>query len=346
MLNCQHAQLKTGSLVASFLFALLLLSSCGAQREEILLQGGTMGTTYSIKYVVTDHINKDALAARIGNVLGYLDSTMSTYQSQSELNRLNDAAVGEAVPVSAELWQVLLIAERIFRISDGAFDPTVGPLVDLWGFGPLDTQNKIPTEFEIDVLRLTIGFQHLRFLPSRQSVEKQSNIRIDLSAIAKGYAAERVAELLSDLGVDDYLVEIGGELRAGGLNAAGKAWRVAIEEPVPGGGGIQRVISILDKGVATSGDYRNFFEQDGTRYSHTIDPRTGRPVTHNLVSVTVITKDATEADALATAYLVLGAKYALAMANRDSVAALLIVKNESGVKELSSEAFADYINSP
>lgn len=330
--------------MASFFVVLLLLAGCEAPSREVLIQGQTMGTTYSVKYVDNGSVEEALLVKKIAQVLEHLDSSMSTYQKSSELNALNDAAVGKAVPVSAEMWQVLLIAERVFQTTAGAFDPTVGPLVDLWGFGPIDTDDVIPSQLEIDALRSNLGFHHLKFLPSRQSVEKTAPIRIDLSAIAKGFAAERVADLLLELEIANFLVEIGGELRGAGVNQSGDPWRVAVEVPALTKGDIQRVIAVINEGVATSGDYRNYFERDGVRYSHTIDPRTGRPISHNLASATVISKDATEADALATAYMVLGADKALAMANRDNVATLLLVKKGDEFVELSSDAFIGYMD--
>jgi FAD:protein FMN transferase len=328
--------------VASFLFA-LLLAGCGTSQEEILFDGATMGTTYSIKYLDNGDVDRESVSLKVEQLLEFIDGAMSTYKEESELNQLNKVAVDEAFPVSSMLWQLLLIAEHVFQVTDGAFDPTVGPLVDLWGFGPIETENVIPAQIEIDSLMTAIGFQHLKFIPASQSVEKLRDIRLDLSAIAKGFAAEQVAELLIGMNVNNFLVEIGGELRAAGLNGGGQAWRVAIEVPTLARGGVQQVISMKGVGVATSGDYRNYFEQDGVRYSHTIDPRTGQPVTHNLASVTVIAQDTTEADALATAYMVLGSKAALAMANRDNVAALFLTKSVDGFTELNSHAFTEYV---
>lgn len=329
--------------MASFLFV-LLLAGCTAAPEEVLLSGATMGTTYSVKYVENDDIDQKLVAVKVAQLIKFIDHAMSTYKEESELNTLNNAPVNEDFPVSSSLWRILLVADEVFQATDGAFDPTVGPLVDLWGFGPVETHDVIPAQAEIDALRTTIGFHHLKFLPSSQSVEKQANIRLDLSAIAKGFAAEQVAELLADMQVSDFLIEVGGELRAAGQNRGGEAWRVAIEVPALARGGVQQIVSMRDVGVATSGDYRNYFEQDGLRYSHTIDPRTGRPITHNLASVTVIAQDATKADALATAYMVLGPQAALAMANRDSVAALFLVKSLDGFTELNSDAFTEYVN--
>ena len=329
--------------MASFLFG-LLLAGCTAPPEEVLLSGATMGTTYSVKYVESSDVDRKLVAVKVAQLLEFIDQSMSTYKHDSELNKLNNAAVGEGFPVSSSLWRLLLVADRVFQVTDGAFDPTVGPLVDLWGFGPVLNRDVIPAQVEIEALRTRIGFHHLKFLPSRQSVEKQENIRLDLSAIAKGFAAEQVAELLVDMQVSNFLVEVGGELRAAGLNGGGEAWRVAIEVPALLRGGVQQIVSLQDVGVATSGDYRNYFEQDGQRYSHTIDPRTGRPIIHNLASVTVIAQDATEADALATAYMVLGSEAALSMANRDNVAALFLVKSLDGFTELNSDAFTEYVN--
>jgi len=330
--------------VASFLFVLLIVQGCSKAGEEVLLTGPTMGTTYSIKYVdITGAINQAEVGSNVAQLLDYLDGAMSTYQDQSELNRLNDSPVGDPFPVSSMLWQVLLIAEQVFDETKGAFDPTVGPLVDLWGFGPVDTDDRVPTQIEIDALLADVGFNYLKFIPFTQSVEKLRDIRIDLSAIAKGFAAERVADLLVDMGITDFLVEIGGELRGGGVNIAGQPWRIAVEAPALVRGEIKKVISLTDMGVATSGDYRNYFETDGVRYSHTIDPRTGRPIVHNLASVTVVVEDATQADALATGYMVLGQREALLMANHDGVAAFFLVKEQEQFVESNSRALDAYI---
>ncbi len=329
--------------MASFLFVLLAASGCSPAQQEVLLSGDTMGTTYSVKYVDQGEVDRAAIGTKVAQLLDLLDSSMSTYQEASELNQLNRSPVGQDFPVSSAFWQVLLIAESVFQSSNGAFDPSVGPLVDLWGFGPIEKYDALPTRAEIDALMINIGFQHLKFLPFSQSVNKMTDIRLDLSAIAKGFAAEQVAELLVDLDMHNFLVEIGGELRAAGLNQNGQAWRIAVETPALARGSVQQIVSITNMGVATSGDYRNFFEKDGIRYSHTIDPRTGWPVTHNLASVTVIAQDATEADALATAYTVLGAETALAHANLNNVAAFFLVKTEKGFKELSSDTFIRYL---
>lgn len=332
---------KRRSSGAFFLLLLPLLVACSEPQREVVLQGPTMGTTYSVKYLSSNQSQSDSNEQAVAKLLAYLDATLSTYQYDSELNRLNRVPVGEDFAVSALLWQLLLISERVFEQTGGAFDPTVGPLVDLWGFGPQDTDDRVPSHLEITSLLGKVGYQHLVFLPTSRSVRKQADIRVDLSAIAKGFAAEQVAAMLAEQGIENYLVEVGGEICAAGVNASGEHWRVAIEAPVLARGQVQKVIALSDHGIATSGDYRNYFERDGQRYSHTIDPRTGYPISHTLASVTVVADDAAEADALATAYMVLGAEQALAMARRDKVAAYFLVRNDTGFVEQSSETFAE-----
>ncbi len=346
MVKRKIASLQTRPIAASFLFALsalLFLSGCAEDSVEVSFNGATMGTSYTVKYVDVDGVDADKVAANVGELLVYLDASMSTYQEQSELNRLNAAAIGEPFAVSSAMWQVLLIAQQVFTLTEGAFDPTVGPLVDLWGFGPVDTQDRVPAQKDIDALMVDVGFDHLTFLPATQSVQKIRDIRIDLSAIAKGYAVARVGDLLVDMGVKSFMVEVGGELRLAGLNGAGLPWRIAVEVPNLAHGEIQKVLSVTDIGLATSGDYRNYFEKDGVRYSHEIDPRTGRPVSHDLVSVTVLVDDATQADALATAFMVMGQQATLALAERNKVAVFMLTRKPGGFAESSSSAFAPYL---
>lgn len=326
---------------AFFLLLMPLLVACSEARREVVFQGQTMGTTYSVKYLSNDEPESVANEVGVAKLLDYLDAMLSTYQYDSELNRLNRTPVGEDFAVSPMFWQLLLISQRVFEQTDGAFDPTIGPLVDLWGFGPSEREDSIPSPLEINSLLTTVGYQHLEFLPTAQSVRKESAIGIDLSAIAKGFAAEQVAAMLAEQGIENYLVEVGGEIRAAGINGRGEPWRIAIEVPALARGQVQKVIELNDHGVATSGDYRNYFERDGLRYSHTIDPRTGYPISHRLASVTVVADDATEADALATAYMVMGVEQALALARRDKVAAYFLVRNDTGFIEHSSDTFAE-----
>jgi len=217
---------------------------------------------------------------------------------------------------------------------------TVGPLVNLWGFGPDGRRTAPPPEADIASARARIGYRSLELDPAQRAVRKLlPDLYIDLSAIAQGYAADEVSLYLEQIGVRNYMAEIAGEIRAAGVNADGRAWRIGIERPGNGEPVVERVVELRDAGLATSGDYRNYFEQDGIRYSHHIDPATGRPVTHNLASVTVVHPSATFADAMATALLVLGPERGLALAGREKLAVFLIIRAGSGFEEKDTEAF-------
>ena len=248
---------------------------------------------------------KDAIRAAVDAV----DGAMSTYRPESELSRFNRHGA-EPFPVSAALLEVMSEAQRVADQTGGAFDITVGPLVDAWGFGPTPVDEP-PSDDEIGALMKDVGMSLLEInLESRTLRKLHPGLRCDLSAIAKGYAVDRVSEALTDLGVADFMVEI--------------------ERPETGRDGLWAAIGLTDEGMATSGDYRNYYERDGVRISHTIDPRTGRPVAHALASVTVIHPSCTTADALATALNVLGPEEGRALAERDGVAALFIVRNAGG----------------
>ena len=327
-----------------FLLLLPLLFACAETREEVVLDGATMGTRYAIKYIPEKGVDRQDIAVQSARLLRFLDATFSTYQEDSELSRLNKADVGREIAVSPLMWQLLLIAQAAFEATGGAFDPTVGALVELWGFGPVDTHDRIPSVTEVAARHHFVGYQKLEFLPSSRAVRKRAAIQIDLSAIAKGFAAEQVGALLVEKGIEDFMVEVGGEIQAAGVNAKGQRWRIAIEAPVLARGQVRKIISLVNQGVATSGDYRNYFEHDGVRYSHTIDPGSGQPIKHKLASVSVLHPSAALADALATAYMVLGPDQALAMANRDKVAAYFLVRSGADFVEHSSEAFVQQIS--
>jgi thiamine biosynthesis lipoprotein len=229
----------------------------------------------------------------------------------------------------------------VSRLSNGAFDVTVGPLVNLWGFGPDPVQLKPPADAAIDAALERVGYDRLHVDCSRPAIRKDTpDVYVDLSACAKGFAVDRATELLDARGIRHYLVEIGGELRMRGLNADGEAWSVAIETPADAGRTVGRIVTLTDKAMATSGDYRNFFEYRGERYSHTIDPRTGRPTTHNLAAVTVVGDSTVLADAMATALLVLGPRAGLELAVREGIPAYFQVRTEGGFSEASTPAFA------
>lgn len=336
---------RTRPLWASFLFllaSLCLLSACTPKDIDLSFSGQTMGTTYHITVVTDAGRFPDGVEDAVAHLLARLDQSMSTYKPDSELNQLNRLTVGETLNVSADLWQVLQGAQHIHALTLGAFDPTVGPLVDLWGFGPEDTGDKVPSEHQINALLPKVDLRQLR-LADDNTVSKLAAIDLDLSAIAKGYAAQQVAALLRTQGFTNFLVEVGGELQLAGHNRKASPWRIAIEMPGLLQGDVEKVISVTNVGVATSGDYRNYFEREGVRYSHTIDPRTGKPITHNLASVTVLADTAGVADALATAFMVMGAEKTLELAGQRDIPVYLLVKTGEGFQASHSDAFEPYL---
>jgi len=231
----------------------------------------------------------------------------------------------------------------VSEMTDGAYDVTVGPLVNLWGFGPQDTHDKIPARGAIESARARTGYHNLELRQTPAAIRKRlPGLYVDLSSIAKGYAVDRVARLLEGQGIENYLVEIGGELRGKGHNERGTAWRIGIERPSANDRAVYKALKLDRSGLATSGDYRNYFEHDGQRYSHIINPLTGQPVSHKLASVTVIAASAMRADALATALMVLGPQDGYALAEHEGIAAFFIVKVGKGFTNKASPAFMQY----
>jgi len=340
-----HKTNLTGLEKASFLFFTLLIfvlvSGCDHAPEIIKLSGSKMGTSYHVT-IVADQPAPADLADQIDQLLSAVDQSMSTYKSQSELSQFNRLPVSQQAKASDQLWAVLQTSEKIWRESSGAFDPTVGPVVDLWGFGPVVTEDEIPADQEIATALANSGFEHMLLNRSEQTISKQKTIALDLSAVAKGYAVDQVADLLEMLALPDYLVEVGGEMRLSGTNPEGNPWRVAIELPslMPQ---VQQVVAVNNSAVATSGDYRNYFEKDGVRYSHTIDPRNGKPITHNLASVTVMADRCADADAWATALMVLGEEEGMRIANKFSIPAYMLIREGETFRVLSSSAFEPYL---
>ena len=290
-----------------------------------------MGTRYAVKFVQPEGfpLDRTDLQRRIEDRLRAINASMSTYLPDSEISRLNDFPAGEPYTVSEELMTVLSLSEDLFETTGGSFDPTVGPVVDLWGFGPKTIQRR-PDEAAVQTALGQVGWgEHVRLDRAASTVLKTSaDVRIDLSAVAKGYAVDELLELLGNVGVENALVEVGGELRAVGSRDPGNsgAWRVGIESPRGPANGqrAHRILPLPDRAIATSGDYRNFYEVDGVRYSHTIDPQTGRPVTHRGASVTVVASDCASADALATALLVMGPDDGFGWAEANGISALFL----------------------
>ncbi|MEH6472878.1 MAG: FAD:protein FMN transferase [Halopseudomonas sp.] len=322
-----------------------LLTGCadGDPRVAVhALSGTTMGTSYHIKVVAPSTLDKAALNQRIQSVLDRIELRMSTYRDDSELSRFNQAEPGTAFSVSAETAQVVALGIEVSQQTAGAFDTTVGPLVNLWGFGP-DPRNTQAPEAELILQSLQqVGYQAIEVDQAATTLLKREPRYLDLSAIAKGYAVDQVAELL-EAEFNGYMVEVGGELRLHGVKPDGQRWRIAVETPDSSTREIQRVIEVGNNAIATSGDYRNYFEQDGVRYSHTIDPVTGRPINHRLASVTVVDRSCARADAMATAMMVLGDEKGLALAEQLGLHALFIVKSDDGFIETQTTSFGQFI---
>ena len=267
------------------------------------------------------------LDREINALLAEVNRQMSTYQSDSEISQFNRLQSTEWVGVSSDFVYVLNIAQTISKWSDGAFDITVGPLVNLWGFGPEAVPERIPSADSIAVRMAWSGYDKIEV--ANDAIKKSvPEVYCDLSAVAKGFGVDRVASYLDSLDIHHYFIEIGGELRTKGYNHLGQLWRVGIASPV--GGRLRKALSMDNMSMATSGDYHNYFEKDGLRYSHTIDPRTGRPIAHRLASVTVIHNECAYADGLATAINVMGAEKGLAFAQQHDLAVFMIVRDDEG----------------
>ena len=302
-----------------------------------------MGTSFSVKASqLPEGFKVSRLEKLINRRLDEIDQRMSTFISDSEVSLINSSRNTGATFINPELEKVLLVAQEISVLTEGAFDITVGPLVNLWGFGPDKTNNQAPKAEAIQQALKSVGYQKLvintRVVTLRKTLP---SIAIDLSALAKGYAVDEVAEVLDQQGITDYLVEIGGELHLKGKNLQGENWRIAVEKPNEEKRELQTVLSLTDIAMATSGDYRNYFEQDGQRFAHTLDPRTGYPITHKLASVTVLSDTTMKADAWATALMVLGPEQGYNIAEQQNLAVLFIIKTDQGFIERETPLFSE-----
>ena len=329
-------------------FILLLLLGCSSRNQQdnlVVLDGSTMGTFYSVKIVREDlqpiSFIVDTVKSKIDSLLLTVNQQMSTYLEDSEISRFNRYQGRDWFPVSADLAYVVKNALRVSELSHGTFDVTVGPLVNLWGFGPEDRQTLIPSKEEIIARMKLTGYQNLSVRIDPPALKKTiPGIYVDLSAIAKGFGVDKVTGFLESLGIHNFIVDIGGEISTRGTNYQGKIWKIGVSTPDEKMG-IQKVIPLENECVATSGDYRNYFEKNGVRYSHTIDPRTGKPITHKLSSVTVICDTCMMADAFATAIDVMGPVEGYQFAREQELAVFLIVRDATGFKEEMTPQFSE-----
>ncbi len=332
----------------SFHIVILLasISACQSQNTELItISGLTMGTTYSVKIVPNDIIlDRSVLHTDIEEILADINQAMSTYIDDSELSRFNQSKVTDWQILSEDLFSVIEHANQVSLITGGAFDITVGPLVNIWGFGPDPFTREIPTDPVIQSMKIHTGYEKLAFdKPSNQISKSDPDITIDLSGIAKGFAVDKIARYLDKQNFHNYLVEIGGELIGKGTNDNQQAWQIGIEQANPLERSVQRIINLENLAMATSGDYRNYFEKEGIRYSHTVDPVTGKPINHKLASVTVLHISAINADALATAFMVLGPEKTISLADELNIAVYTIIKTKTGYEERYNDHFKPYI---
>lgn len=325
----------------TFCLVLLTLVACDNSLPQVDLDGNALGTSFKVSLVEPpEDLDADQLRDEILAVLQIVDGLASTWQDDSELSSLNADLSIDWIPVSAEFCRLLERSQEVSEATDGAFDLTIGPLVNVWGFGPDGQVTEPPSAADIAAAQHRVGFDMLEVDCTERLVRKDvPDLYIDLSGWAKGYAVDQLAELLNAHGFTNYLVEVGGELRVKGQNRESARWAIGIEAPSTSTRVPHAVVHVTDTSVATSGDYRNYFEHDGQQFSHTIDARTGHPVTHNLAAVTVVNSSAAYADAMATALLVLGPDAGLALAEELQLAAYFLVRNPTGIVEITTTEF-------
>ncbi|MCK5884151.1 MAG: FAD:protein FMN transferase [Bacteriovoracaceae bacterium] len=327
------------------LFAILVLVSCSKDAKIIHFSGKTMGViTYNVKYAEHPNVTKDFAISKVEDVLKAVNKSMSTWDKSSELSLINSSKVSKWYQLSPNLYDVIETAQSISKATSGAFDITVGPAVNLWGFGP-DGERKVPERSSVLAALKKIGYKNISLDPVAKSLLKAiPNLYIDLSAIAKGYAVDRVGHALESMGISDYMVEIGGEVRTRGYKSGNTSWKIGIQSPIEKDGSSIKVINISGMSIATSGNYRNFFKSGGKLFSHTIDPTTGHPVDHKLISASVIHNNCMTADAMATALMVLGPTAGKSFVESNGIMAFLIYEEDGKVKTYTSEKFEQYEN--
>jgi len=336
-------------LSALFLFVAVFLIACSAPPEpQYQLSGSTMGTVWQVRLSeLPQDMSLDEVKTELEQQLELVNQQMSTYRQDSVISQYNQAQAGTWHSVPAEFALVLSTALELAEASQGAFDPTVGPLVNVWGFGPEARGEKLPTAEQISTIKTEVGWEKVKTRHQGREVLQPGGIYLDFSAIAKGYAVDLLGERLTELGVAGWLVDIGGDLRTQGHKRNGEPWYIAVERPNAKTREASSVLALNSKAVATSGDYRNFYDTQEGHFSHTIDPRTGRPVEHQLASDTVLEESCMLADGLATLLTVLGPREGLAFAQDNGLEVYFIERaaqdKETGFAEVMTAAFEQYL---
>ncbi|WP_261640136.1 FAD:protein FMN transferase ApbE [Erwinia mallotivora] len=334
--------------------AFILISGCDNHNksqaaEALVLNGRTMGTFWRVSLADVPAERKDDLQKLIQQQLDSDDQELSTWKKDSVISRFNQYRGNEPQPVSDNMADIVTLALRVGHKTAGAMDITVGPLVNLWGFGPDKQPVKTPTPAQIDGARSQTGLQHLHVIQRVEGAYLQKDLPglyVDLSTVGEGFATDHLARLMEKEGINRYLVSVGGAVISRGMNSQGKPWKVAIQKPTDKEDAVQAVVDLQGHGISTSGSYRNYYELDGKRISHVIDPTTGRPIQHKLVSATVIATTALEADGWDTGLMVLGEERAKALALREKLAVYLIIKQDDGFRTWMSPQFKAFIVQP
>ena len=326
------------------LLALVMIAGCSPDNtvKETRLRGMAIGTLYNIAYLPADKPLKGDLNQQLAELFEQANQSMSTYHTSSEISRFNQSSSTEPVTISAELRKVMVEGIRLHQFTSGSLDITLKPLSALWGFGPEGKPHRIPTDDMLADVRKMVGVDKLT-ITGDQLAKKHPSITIDLNTIGKGYVVDLVAELLESHGISNYMVEIGGEMRLKGHNSKGSLWRVGVLKPVDNERKASLEVYPGNNGMATAGDYYQYFEQDGQRYSHIIDPVTGKPISHNLASVSVIHPSSMTADGLSTALLVMGDEKGMAFAEQHQIAVYMIVRDGDKFVSKMSSAFHPYL---
>jgi thiamine biosynthesis lipoprotein len=323
----------------------LWIAGCARAPQELVISGPTMGTTYSVKVAAApDGVDNHALRTATDEVLERIDRSMSGYRDDSEISRFNASTSTEWFEVSTDLATVVDYALKVSRESAGAFDITVRPLVAAWGFGAAGEPIDLPDEARLAELKARVGYQRLHARIESPAIRKEdATWTVDLNGIAPGYAVDLLAARLQAMHIDNFMIDIGGEVRARGRNGQGGLWRIAVERPVDAEPEPYAIVQLDDAAVTTSGEYRHYYDRDGRRYSHTIDPRTGRPVEHNLAAVVVIGPSSMHTDAWATAFNVLGTQAGQALATRLGMPVLFIDAQGGELRSVATAQFQPYL---
>ncbi|WP_158783635.1 FAD:protein FMN transferase ApbE [Pantoea sp. BAV 3049] len=343
--------MKKNWLYCAGLSAFIMLSGCDRNNQSpanagLVMEGRTMGTFWRVSLAGVTADRKEALQKEIQQLLDSDDRELSTWKSDSVISHFNQYRGSDPQPVSDNMADIITLSLRIGQKTAGAMDITVGPLVNLWGFGPDRQPVKMPTQAQIDTARALTGLQHLHVIERVEGAYLQKDLPglyVDLSTVGEGFATDHLARLMEKEGINSYLVSVGGAVLTRGMNAEGKPWKVAIQKPTDKENAVQALVDLQGHGISTSGSYRNYYELDGKRISHVIDPATGRPIQHKLVSATVIATTALEADGWDTGLMVLGEGKAKALALREKLAVYLIMKQDDGFTTWMSPQFKAFI---